>query len=344
MSNDPRLVYVLCGEDIGLLGQALSGLLEEIAASDGGLSPVEEHAAASKDEALLLGPVLDACRTPPFLQPRRVVVARDAETLDAAQQRELVSYLEDPLDTSTLILCYAKRAAPAAVNKAIGDRGTIIDTSPGRGNREVTAWVATQVAGGPVRLDRDATALVREHLGEDLSRLDGLLETLASAYGADAHVGVDAVEPYLGAAGGVAPWDLTDAIDKADTNAALEALGRLLGGGERHPLQILATLHRHYQAMLALDGASVTSDTEAAQITHLAAFPAGKALRQARQLGHERIARAITLLATADLDLRGRSGLSEQLVSEVLIARLCQNSRVRQASGRTPASRARAAR
>src|SRR5204863_8954549 len=116
-----------------------------------------------------------------------------------------------------------------------------------------------------------------------------------------AKLGVDEIEPFLGEAGGVAPWDLTDAIDRGDTAAALALLHRMMGAGDRHPLVVMATLHRHFAAMLRLDGANVTTEQQAAQLLGMAPFPAKKALAQWRKLGSANVARAITLLADADL-------------------------------------------
>jgi spermidine synthase len=59
----------------------------------------------------------------------------------------------------------------------------------------------------------------------------------------------------------VPPWELTVAIDGGDTNLAVGALQRMLVAGDRHPLQIMATLHGHYGRMLRLDG--ITMATEA---------------------------------------------------------------------------------
>ena len=62
-----------------------------------------------------------------------------------------------------------------------------------------------------------------DHLGEDVGRLVGLLDLLEGVHGTGfPPVTADQVEPFLGEAGGVAPWDLTDAIDKGDTEAALD--------------------------------------------------------------------------------------------------------------------------
>ena len=51
-------------------------------------------------------------------------------------------------------------------------------------------------------------------------------------------------------------------------------------------------------------------------------FPARKALQQYRRLGGSGVQRAIDLLAAADLDLRGAKDLPDDIVMEVLVARL----------------------
>ena len=157
----------------------------------------------------------------------------------------------------------------------------------------------------------------------------GVLGTLTGSFGPGARLGVADVEPYLGEAGGVPPWELTDALDKGDIAGALAKLHRMTVGGGRHGLQIMATLHGHYARMLVLDGAAVTGEKDAAQLLGLkgSTFPARKALSQARRLGHERVVQAIDLLAAADIDLRGGKAWPDGLVLEVLVARLARLAR-----------------
>ncbi len=69
-----------------------------------------------------------------------------------------------------------------------------------------------------------------------------MLRTLSATFGAHTALGPEHVEPFLGDAGGVPPWDLTDAIDSGRTSRSIELLGRMLGAGERHPLQVMAIL------------------------------------------------------------------------------------------------------
>ena len=54
---------------------------------------------------------------------------------------------------------------------------------------------------------------------------------------------------------------------------------------------------------------------------------AKKALQQSRRLGSTRVAEAINLIAAADLDVRGASGMDPEVVIEVLVARLARQTR-----------------
>ena len=92
--------------------------------------------------------------------------------------------------------------------------------------------------------------------------------------------------------------------------------------------RLMAVLHRRYANMLRLDGAGVGSDKAAAELLGMkgSTFPAKKARQQAGRLGTERLARAVELLADADLQLRGTVDWPPELVLEVLVARLANLS------------------
>jgi DNA polymerase-3 subunit delta len=318
---DVRPVYLVKGNDPSLVAQAAHALTERLVGEGDPSLMVEEFGGPGVDQ-FDVGTVIDACTTPPFLVERRVVVVREAGQLSAADGKRLAEYLEDPLPSTALVMVGGGGTVPQSLTKAVARAGEVVDTSVGTG-RARSQWLADHLKGGPVRLDGPATALLADHLGEDMGRLEGLLDTLASAYGAGATVSSDDLEPFLGAAGTLAPWDLTDAIDSGDSARALDVLHRMLAAGDSHPLVAMSMLHRHYRQLLRLDGSGVTSPEEAAQVLGLrSAFPAKKALAQSRRLGSARTARAIRLLAEADLDLRGVTGLSGEAVLDVLVARL----------------------
>jgi len=313
-------VYLVRGDDAVLTGDAVRQLVTDLVGDDDPVFAVEELAGDDYEIAA----VVEAAQTPPFFGTRRVVVARSIGRFSAQEVAALVAYLADPLPTTALVLVSGGGQIARGLLDAVKKAGHVLDAGAPSSGKARQSWLASQLKASPVNLDARAADLVATHLGEDVGRLPSLLELLTAAYGEGARLGEDDLAPFLGEAGGVAPWDLTDAVDRGDTAAALENLHRLLGAG-RHPLVILASLHNHYTRILRLEGSGAADEKAAAEMLGIntgSTFPARKALSQARRLGHDAVARAITLLADADLALKGAIEWPDGLVLEVLVARL----------------------
>ena len=311
-------LHLVRGDDESLVSQAVHDIVSRLVGDGDHALVVAEFDGDDYD----LAAVLDAARTPPFLTERRVVVARGIGRFTAEQLVPLASYVADPTPTTDLVLAATGERLPKLLLDALKNAGAVVEDVGARTAKDRRDWLEERFATAPVRLDTSAKALVSAWLGEDLGRLSSLFETLEGMAGPGARLTADDVAPYLGTAGSVPPWDLTDAIDRGDTAAALGMLARMSGAGGRHPLVVMAILHGHYGRMLRLDGAGITDRSTAASVLKTAPFQGQKALEQSRRLGHDGVVRAMTLLAQADLDLRGAKDWPEELVMEVLVARL----------------------
>ncbi len=329
---DPRdphsrpVAHLLTGRDPALRTEALIRLVDGLVGDGDRTLMVEELAG----EDYLVDHLVDSALTPPFLTDRRIVVARGLDRFKAPDLEPLVRYLADPSPTTSLVLEWTSGRIPKALTdafKAAG--GERIDTSAPGSARARQGWFDTRLAEADVDLDPAARRLLVDHLGEDVGRLAGVLSTLTSVYGPGSRLGPEQIRPYLGEAGSAPPWDLTDAIDAGRRSEALEVLARMLDAGERHPLQILASLANHYERILRLEGAGVADEKAAAARLGLkgSTFPARKALTQSRRLGHRGVMRAVTLMSEADLAVKGGSALDPRTVVEILVARLAVSPR-----------------
>jgi DNA polymerase-3 subunit delta len=311
--------HLLSGNDESILRSAVHDLVDELVGDGDRAMMVDEF----DGDEYELRMVVDAAQTPSFLTDKRVVVARDVGRFGADELAPLLAYLTNPLDSSDLVLVVNGGAVPKKLGDAVKAVGVVTNTSPPSRPKDRQSWIVDHIAAAGLRIKPDAAAQLGAWLGEDAGRLDGILATLTSTYGSDHVLGFVDVEPFLGEAGGVPPWDFTDAIDAGDTTKALTLLGRMLHAGGRHPLQIMAIMHGHYANLAKLDGAGARSEADAMAATGIkSAFPAKKALQTYNRLGAAAIRRALELLAQADLDLRGAKELEPELVMEVLVARL----------------------
>ncbi len=332
-------IVVIKGDDESLVAQALRRRVDELVGDADRTLMVEEvgegEYIGDGDEPQL-SPLVNAARTPPFLTDRRVVVGRNLGLFTRAEQvKPLVELLAEPLETTDLVLVWEKGsgstrlgAIPKKLKEALKEAGyEEIDAAPsGRGRKGL---LEERLGSAAVTLDAAARSLIADRVGDEVGRVDAILDVLYSTYGEGARLTATDVEPFCGAAADVPPWELTDAIDAGDIGLALDKLHRMTVGGERHALQILATLHTHYQRALGLDGAPVADERSAA--AHLgmtgSTFPARKALALSKRLGTERLGQVIGLLAQADLDVRGATAADDSATLDVLVARLARLSR-----------------
>lgn len=338
-------LLLLKGQDKALLSRAVTDATDEFLGDEDRQSALERFGERNylftPDDAppyKAVTAVTDAARTPPMFSSKRVLVARELGYLGSAKAtfEPLLKYLSAPSPDVAIILVWEAGptsqtlpAVPQSVTKAVRDAGgEVRDVSPARPKRgQPNDWFDQQLRKSGVRLSGRARAMVWDWLGQQHGNLAGLLEVLQVTFGTEEMLEEDQIRRFLSKSeqGSIPFWNLTDAIDQGQRDVALETLRRLLGAGASEPMQVIFLLHKHFEQMLRLDGAGVSSQAQAEELLKLPAnqkFKAKKIMAQTRNLGSEKIARCIRFIADADLDLRGRSGLEPEIVLEVLVARL----------------------
>jgi DNA polymerase III subunit delta len=326
-------VHLVTGNDPVLRDDAVTALVDELLAGDDRSLTVEEFTVPGRgdtDEPVgrddVVSAVLNAAASPPFMTSRRIVIVRDVGNLRAADAAPLVASLDDPLPTTELILVVGGGKTPDGLDKAARAHGTVT----GPASEKTTDVLALELTTHDLDLTRDARDAIRAHVGDDAGLVPSLVVTLRAAHPPGTTLDVADVTPYLGEAGSIPVWDLTNAIERGDIPGALATVRRLLTVTSprqpkpMHPLQITAMLHGHYRRLLRLDDPAVRTNEDAAAAIGGRTNPraAGFRLRQARGLGTDGLRRAFDLLAQADLDLKGARAIPEDAVVELLVGRL----------------------
>mgnify|MGYP003330310657 CR=1 FL=1 len=172
-------VHLLLGDDGGLLSTTLSDLVHRLVGDEDRSLMVDSF----DSEDYVMSTVIDAAQTAPFLTERRVVVARGMGRFGSDELGLLVRYLEDPLDTTDLVLVPGGKLAKSVVDAVKKAGGVVIDTAPPTGKKDRAAWVEQQFDEAGMNVDASAMFLVKDWLGEDAGRLRSLIEVLESTYG-----------------------------------------------------------------------------------------------------------------------------------------------------------------
>ena len=312
--------YVVSGDET-LIGLELTVLVDRLVGDNDRSMMVEDFDLA--DAGLQVGLVADALGTMPLFTERRVVVLRNVHGAPAEVLEPVVAAIAGRVDEVDVVATVTGRQPKAFADVMKKASAESIGASVGTGRNDRLGRVEVQLVEAGLSYSPEVPQMIVRWLGEDHSRLAGLVQTLVSTYGENAKLVRSDVDLFLGGAGSVAPWDLTDAIDAGDTSGALVMLHRFLADGT-HALQVLALLANRYGQMMKLDGRGARTGADAAAILGGKEFPARKVLEQYQKLGSGGVARAMSHLAAADVDLRGGKDWPDVLVLEVLVGRLCQ--------------------
>jgi DNA polymerase III subunit delta len=354
------LVTMVRGDDPALRDREVQRVVDELLGADDRSLALDDHSLAGRRrgapgdddreasdadslDAGVFSMITNALQSPPFMTSSRVVVVREIANLTKEQTQWLVSYIAAPLDTSRLVLVAGGGKTPAALDKALKAANARV-VSPAA--EKIDDVIGAEARDQHVRLTADAKQAISKQFGEDASRVPELVELLHSTYGEERTLDVTDIDAYLGELGTAGPFDLTNAIDRGDLPAALEVLYRQLTATSArnpkpvHPFVIMAMLVSRYQRFLRLDDPAIVTKEQAAEVLGMkSAAGAGFVLRTARQLGSDGLREAMGLLAQAELDLRGESGIDERTVIEVLVARLAHlHRRNQRGSSRTAAA------
>lgn len=307
-------VVVVVGDDEALVGAARRRVVEDRL---GGLDPTLALTTLGWGPGAIGAAVLD-CQTPPFLVDHRVVVVDGIGRLEAPEADALSRLAAEAPSWSTLVLVFPGSAAKERRWATSTPGVELVDAARPRGGRSVASWVHEQLQEAGLRPSAPAVQALVAQVGEDLGRVPAVAAMLRSTLGEGAKVQPEDVVAYAGAAGGVPPWELTNAILSGSVEGSLATLHRMLEGGGRAPLAVLATLSRPVLDALALDGEERSVPGSPAERS---------ALSLLERLGRQGVQEAVELLDQADDDLKGGSALPAEVVLEVLVARLAATVR-----------------
>ena len=297
--------YLLTGESF-LADEAL-----ERARAEAGTDPLSEARFGPDVEVAEL---IGALQTASLFDDRRLVIVDDAQDLTKDHAEALATYLESPAPSSVLVLIASgKTKVDAAVKKL----GAVIALEAPKGRRLV-GWIRGRAKEHSVRVDDRAAWALIDSVGTELRDLDAALEQLSTRLGTDARVGAAEVRKAFPRLADERIFAFTDAVGDRRLAPAMGALRRLLEQGDE-PLMLFGALNSHVRRMLR---ARRYADKGARAVGDAMGLPEWRAERlqkQARSYREEELVAAMTILAEADVDMKGEFPSPEAALERAVV-------------------------
>lgn len=312
----PPAVYLLMGEEDLLIEQALAELLDTV------IPPDERglNLDVVRADEVPLPDVITRVDTLPFFGARRVVVVRDADRWNAADQERLAGYLDYGPPPSVLILVAAavdrRRKLFAAVRKA-GE----VREFPRLKTYRLGSWVAMRAKQEGRTIERDAADALVAMVGSSLRQLTLELDKVIAFAGERARITRADVEASASRLAETTIFNLVDAVGERRTDRALRHLVDILA--EEAPPYVVFMVARQFRLLLRARTLQAQRRDQAAVQRALGVPPflVERVLAQARNFPLDAFPGIFARLQEADRAIKSTG--HPELALETLVVELC---------------------
>ncbi|HKK00565.1 MAG TPA: DNA polymerase III subunit delta [Desulfuromonadales bacterium] len=309
----PPLLF-LYGEETYLLDRALRRLLDTAAPPESR----DFNLTIFQGRATPVASIIDTALTLPVFASHRVVVVKDAHTLQAAELDSFLPYLKDPVPETLLVFTADKIDGRRKFFQEFKKHGALVEFKKLYDN-QIPAFVREQTDEAGKALTEEGLALFCRRVGSNLQEVHGELVKLFTYLGERPLADVEDVAAIVSDSRVDSIFDLTNALGQRNVNEALRLLGRILEEGGA-PLLVLAMITRHFrqlwqtQDLLAQD----VSRQELARRVKVNPYFLDRLMAQARRFTSVQYRRIFELLLETDLALKS-SGAHPTVLLEHLV-------------------------
>ena len=237
-------VYLLCGEE-PLYIDRIADYIEEnvMEEADRDFNQVLYYA---KDTSP--AEVVASARQYPFGVDYRVVIVKEAQ--DWPSLEPFHSYIESPSSGTILVICYKYGKLKAADSKAFEKYSTVVESKKVP-DYKLSEWASTCAAENGFSIDPRGAALISEHIGNDLSRIDNEFKKMKLVLPADAAITPEIIEKYIGISKQYNVYELRDALVTPDEAKAYRIVNAFCQNLKANPLLVtVANLFYYYNSLL----------------------------------------------------------------------------------------------
>jgi DNA polymerase III subunit delta len=186
----------------------------------------------------------------PMMANYQVLIVKEAQDLDRIE--DLQSYLENPLKSTILVLCYkyGKFDRRKAFYKSVEKHGVAFE-SPRIYDNKVPEWINEYLRKRNYTITPKAAILLTEFLGADLGKIANEIQKLLINIPAGAEINEDYVEKNIGISKDFNVFELQKAIGRKDVAKANQIILYFAANPRENPLvKIMPILYSYFSKVL----------------------------------------------------------------------------------------------
>jgi DNA polymerase-3 subunit delta len=196
--------------------------------------------------------VVNACRRYPMFAERQVVILKEAQQMRDMQKLE--GYVSKPLLSTVLVVAYKDKKLDGKTTfcKLVKKSGEIFQTKKMFEN-QLPDWIQNMVKSKGLSINPQALELLKDNIGNDLSRLENEVEKVCINLGSSKTIDENAIEKYVGISKEFNAFELQAAIGKKDLAKAIRIIQYFEANPKAAPIQlILPAIYSYFSKVYSI--------------------------------------------------------------------------------------------
>jgi len=258
--------------------------------------------------------VLNAAKRYPMMAEHQVVLVKEAQDMkwgrdddDKKTINPLLSYLENPLPSTILVFCYkyGKFDKRKKTYKAIEKNGVVFESATLYDNK-IPSWIEGLVASKGYKIDQQASSMIAEYLGNDLSKIANELEKLMLNVSAGQTITMQHVQDNIGISKEYNVFELQSALSRKDPFKVNQIINYFEANPKANPIVlVLGNLNNFFSKVLLYHYAKDKSPQNLARELGVNPYFIKDYELAARSYNYGKAMQIISLLREYDLKSKG---------------------------------------
>jgi DNA polymerase-3 subunit delta len=277
--------------------------------------------------------VLNASKRYPMMADYQVVLVKEAQDMkwgsDDADKKginPLLAYLENPLTSTILVFCYkyGKFDKRKKTYKAIEKSGLIFESAP-LYDSKVPGWIEDFITEKGYKINQQASLMLAEYLGNDLSKIANELEKLMLNISAGQEINLKLIQDNIGISKEYNVFELQSALGKKDAFKANQIINYFEANPKANPIVlVLGNLNNFFSKVLVYHYVKDKSPQSLARELGVSPYFIKDYEQAARSYNYGKTMQIISYLREYDVKSKGvdsntdHGGLMKELVFKIL--------------------------
>ncbi|MFI5154778.1 MAG: DNA polymerase III subunit delta [Chitinophagales bacterium] len=240
--------------------------------------------------------VINTCCRYPMFAEKQVVLLKEAQQMRDIEKLE--SYIQKPLSSTVFVVAYKEKKLDgrSKLAKLLKDKAVVYSSKKLYDN-QLPEWTQELVREKGFSIAPRALALLIDHVGNDLSRLDNEIEKMLVNLGKRKNITEDDIELYVGVSKEYNVFELQDALARKDLSKAIRIIQYFQGNPKAAPIQlILPSLYNFFSKTYMLFGQSGNDEKNLAAVLGVNPFFLKDYVLSAKNYDYAGVENALLLL------------------------------------------------